>query len=164
MTATILGIDIGAAGAIAVLNADGDLVSVDDMPVLRDGPKGRRAVNAPLLASIIFKSHADHAFVEFVGSRPGEGAVGAFALGRSRGVVEGVLGAVGIPATFIAPTSWKRAVGLSLASKDAARAEAIRRWPRHADLFARAKDDGRAEAALIAVAGMMRKRSEADLP
>ena len=50
------------------------------------------------------------------------------------------------------PAAWKRAVGLSLASKDASRSEAIRRWPAHAACFARVKDDGRAEAALIAVA------------
>jgi crossover junction endodeoxyribonuclease RuvC len=85
------------------------------------------------------------------------GAEGAIAFGRSRGVIEGVLGAAGVPVTFIAPAAWKRAVGLSLASKDAARSEAIRRWPTHADLFARVKDDGRAEAALIAVTGMMRQ-------
>jgi crossover junction endodeoxyribonuclease RuvC len=42
-----------------------------------------------LLASIIFKSHADQAFVELAGARPGEGAVGAFAFGRARGVIEG---------------------------------------------------------------------------
>ena len=35
-------------------------------------------------------------------------------------------------------------------------AEAIRRWPAHAALVACIKDDGRAEAALIAVAGLMR--------
>jgi crossover junction endodeoxyribonuclease RuvC len=140
----ILGIDIGVSGAIALLTRQGELLDVFDIPVLMDGPKGRRAVNPPLLASIIFKSHADQAFVEFVGARPGEGAVGAFAFGRSRGVIEGVLGAAGIPVAFIAPASWNRAVGLTLASKDAARAEAIRRWPAHAERFARVKDDGRA--------------------
>ena len=41
--------------------------------------------------------------------------------------------------------------------KDAARSEAIRRRPAKADLFARLKDDGRAEAALIAIAGMQRE-------
>ena len=46
---------------------------------------------------------------------------------------------------------------LTLASKDASRAEAIRRWPAQAELFARKKDDGRAEAALIAIAGMTRQ-------
>jgi hypothetical protein len=42
-------------------------------------------------------------------------------------------------------------------AKDAARSEAIRRWPDKARLFARVKDDGRAEAALIAVAGVIRE-------
>jgi crossover junction endodeoxyribonuclease RuvC len=153
----ILGIDIGASGAIALLTPDGELVDVFDMPVLNDGPSGRRAVNAPLLAAIIFKSHASKAFVEFVGARPGEGAVGAFAFGRSRGVVEGVLGSAGVPAT---PAAWKRAVGLPAGregAKDAARSEAIRRWPAKAAFFARVREDGRAEAALIALAGLKRE-------
>ncbi len=153
----IIGIDIGAGGALALLTPDGDLIEVADMPILRDGPKNRPAVNAPLLADMLWKWHATEPFIEYVGSRPGEGAVGAFAFGRSRGVVEGVLAACGVAASHITPASWKRAVGLSLASKDAARSEAIRRWPNHAALFARVKDDGRAESALIGVAGLMRK-------
>jgi crossover junction endodeoxyribonuclease RuvC len=125
------------------------------MPTLQDGPAGRRAVNAPLLASIIFASHATAAFVESVNARPGEGPTGAFAFGRVRGVIEGVLAAAGVPITFITPPAWKRAVGLTLKSKDAARSEAIRRWPNHATFFARVKDDGRAESALIGVAGQV---------
>ena len=153
----IIAVDIGAAGALAILSDDGQLIDVHDMPVLNDGPAGRRAVNAPLLAEIVFKSHAAEAFIEFVGARPGEGASGAFAFGRSRGVVEGVLGAAGIPATFITPASWHRALGLPPGKdKDRSRAEAIRRWPSKAALFARKKDDGRAEACLIGVAGLMR--------
>ena len=156
MSALFLGIDIGVQGAIATIDASGALIDVADMPVLADGPAGRRSVNAPLLAEIIFKSHAAGAYVEYVGARPGEGAVGAFAFGRSRGVIEGVLGAAGIPATMIAPAAWKRLCGLTLANKDASRSEAIRRWPAHARLFGRVRDDGRAEAALIAIAGLMR--------
>jgi crossover junction endodeoxyribonuclease RuvC len=74
-----LGIDIGVQGAVAILDRSGDLVAIHDMPVLKDGPAERRAINAPLLAAVIFKSHADRAFVEHVSARPGEGAVGAFA-------------------------------------------------------------------------------------
>jgi hypothetical protein len=55
-------------------------------------------------------------------------------------VIEGVLAAAGVPIPFITPPAWKRAVGLTLKSKDAARSEAIRRWPDHAALFARVKD------------------------
>jgi hypothetical protein len=162
MTLTI-GIDIGAAGALALLDESGDLIDVADMPILRDGPKGRPTVNGPLLAEIVNRWRASRAFIEFVGARPGEGAVGAFAFGRSRGVVEGVLGACGIPATHIAPAAWKRAIGIPPGrdgAKDAARSEAIRRWPAKASLFARAKDDGRAESALIAIAGLKREAGQ----
>jgi crossover junction endodeoxyribonuclease RuvC len=144
---------IGAAGAIAHLDSQGSLIEVCDFPVSHDGPKNRRAVNALLLASIVFKTRAEHAFVEFVGARPGEGAVGAFAFGRSRGTM--VLAACGAACIFIAPAAWKHALGLSFTSKDAAPSEAIRRWSAHAALFACVKDDGRAEAGLIAVAGLM---------
>lgn len=155
--ALILGIDIGVEGAIALLHRGGKLISVHDMPILKDGPRGRSAINAPLLYGIIANSLAGSAFVESVNARPGEGAVGAFAFGRARGVVEGILAATGLPCTFLTPPAWKRAVGLTLASKDASRAEAIRRWPDRAEWFARVRDDGRAEAALIAVAGMLKK-------
>jgi crossover junction endodeoxyribonuclease RuvC len=156
----IIGIDIGVQGAIAILDPSGALVEIHDMPVLKDGPAGRRAVNAPLFASIIFKSHADHAFVESVNARPGEGAVGAFAFGRARGLIEGVLAAAGIRCQFLTPACWRRAVGLPPGrDKDASRAAAIQRWPAHAELFARVRDDGRAESCLIGVAGLLRKRA-----
>jgi hypothetical protein len=39
----------------------------------------------------------------------------------------------------------------------AARSEAIRRWPDRASLFAGVRYDGRADAALVAVAGLLRE-------
>ncbi len=160
----VLGIDIGAAGALALITASGDLLEIADMPILRDGPKNRATVNGPLLAEIVYRWRATEAFVEHVSARPGEGPVGAFAFGRSRGVIEGVLAACGVPCKFITPPAWKRVVGLTLASKDAARSEAIRRWPGHAALFRRVKDDGRAEAALIAIAGLGRASAKGEAP
>jgi crossover junction endodeoxyribonuclease RuvC len=159
----ILGIDIGLCGGIATLTSDGDLIDCEDMPCLRDGPHGRPTVNAPLLARIIAVSSASHAYVELINARPGEGPVGAFSFGRSRGCIEGVLGAREVPMTLIMPQVWKREVGIppgAAGAKNAARAEAIRRWPSKAYMFARARDDGRAEAALIAVAGLQRDRRD----
>lgn len=155
---TILGVDPGVNGAVAILDAAGELLEVFDMPALSDGAKGRQAVNAPLLASLVFKSHATQAFCELVGPRPKEGAVGAFGFGRSRGVVEGVCGAAGVPVVMLAPPVWKRAAAIppGAENKDLARARAIARWPAKADLFTRKKDVDRAEAALIALAGVER--------
>ena len=45
----VLGVDIGDRGAIVVLTEDGGLVAAMDMPVLADGPAGRRA-KAALIA------------------------------------------------------------------------------------------------------------------
>jgi hypothetical protein len=87
-------------------------------------------------------------------------ADGELAFGRCRGLVEGVLASLAIPAIFITSPAWKRVVGIAPGrngAKDAARSEAIRRWPAKASLFARVKDDGRAESALIALAGLLRE-------
>jgi hypothetical protein len=68
-----IGIDSGSKGALALLSPDGALLEVADMPILRDGPANRPNVNAPLLAEIIYRWQATHAFAEYVGARPGEG-------------------------------------------------------------------------------------------
>jgi crossover junction endodeoxyribonuclease RuvC len=81
------------------------------------------------------------------------------------GVIEGVCAAAGLPVTFLTPPFWKRAVGIPPGkdgAKDAARSEALRRWPDKAALFARVKDDGRAESALIAFAGIARDGARRD--
>lgn len=155
----ILGIDPGLDGAIATLSPEGDLVGVTDMPTTPDGAKGRRALNAPLLWHAISVSHASIAYVELIGPRPTDGVVGAFGFGRSRGILEGVLAAAGIPVVMIAPPVWKRAHDIPPGKehKDVARARAIARWPASAPLFARKLDCDRAEAALIAVAGIARE-------
>jgi len=112
MSARVLGIDIGAHGAIALLTPAGELLEIADMPILRDGPKGRPNVSAALLADIVLKMQATMAYVEFVSARPAEGAVGAFVFGRSRGGIEGVCSAAGVPLSFLTPSNWKRLVGI----------------------------------------------------
>ena len=162
----VLGVDIGNTGAVALIDDEsGELLDVCDMPCLDDGPKGRPALNAALLAVIVAKAGASQAYVEWVGPRPTDGAVQAFAFGRCKGVVEGVLAARGVSVAFLTPPQWKRLVGIApgkAGAKDAARSEAIRRWPGKAALFALKKSDGRAEAALIAVAGLKRAASHVE--
>src|SRR4051794_37413667 len=68
-------VDIGATGALALLDDSGELMVVEDMPVLADGPAGRRTVNSALLAETIRRWQPARAWIEFVGARPGEGAV-----------------------------------------------------------------------------------------
>ena len=149
----ILGVELGVGGAFAVVNADGQLISVTDMP---DGPNGRRALNAPLLAQQLAETHATEAFIESIGPRPGGGVIQGFSFGRCKGLLEGVLAALSVPVTFASAPSWKRCIGIApdkAGAKDAARSEACRRWPQHAAPFSRVKDADRAESALIAISG-----------
>ena len=48
----LIAIDIGRNGALALF-VDNELVSIDDMPTLADGPAGRPTINGRLLASLI---------------------------------------------------------------------------------------------------------------
>ena len=159
----ILGIDPGLDGAIAVLTEAGELVAIHDMPTLLDGAKGRRAVNPALFASIIRSTQARRAYCELIGPRPTDGTTGAFGFGRSRGIIEGVLAAGGVPLAMIAPPVWKRVSSIAPGkeNKDSARSVAISRWPSQAALFARKCDCDRAEAALIGLAGLLRERKAA---
>jgi len=159
-SALIIGIDPGVHGAVAIIKAaTRELVDVINLPVLADGAKGRNVINAPLLASLIYKIHADRAFCEFVGPRPTDGSVAGFGFGRSRRIIVGVLAACGVLVVMVAPPVWKRLHGIAAGTenKDSARSVAIARWPQHADLFARKSDIDRAEAALIGVAGLTRE-------
>jgi crossover junction endodeoxyribonuclease RuvC len=84
-----------------------------------------------------------------VASRPGQGVASTFKFGASYGCAYGVLCALNAPVRHVTPATWKRAFGLN-ADKERSRRMAIELWPNMSGYFARKKDDGRAEAALIA--------------
>jgi hypothetical protein len=157
--ASIVGIDIGAKGAIVRLSPSGELIDICEMPRLHDGPAGRRNVNAPLLAEIVAKSHASRATLSSLAPRPGEGAVGAFAFERSKGVREVALGALGIPATHTASASWERLWAFVRAVKGRRTPRARKRFT--AGLASRLRSPanatmGKAEAGQMCVGGGLR--------
>ncbi|MCF3947758.1 RuvC family protein [Acidiphilium iwatense] len=154
-----IGIDPGASGAIAVLDAGGQIVSIADMPTImvRVGKTERHRVSPAMLAHLFeMDQHAVQMVVlEKVGGMTGQSASAAFTFGYGAGIVEGVLAALKLPVALVTPQSWKRSAGIAT-DKGAAREAAMRLWPAHASRFARVKDDGRAEAALIARHGWLR--------
>ena len=157
MSARVLGIDPGNEGALVLLSDARSILDIADMPCVADGARGRRTVNPALLAAIVRRWVPSNAFCDYVGPRPTDAKIAAFSFGRCRGAIEGTLAALGVPVTMLTVPTWRRAVGLPVgATKEMSRGEAIRRFPEKAALFARVKDDGRAEACLIAIAGLLR--------
>lgn len=121
---------------------------VYDMPML-----GGR-VDSKELAKLIehpYSSHA-HIFIEKAQSMPRQGIASAFNYGVTYGIIIGIVAAHDIAYTEVAPSKWKRAMGLN-DDKEHSRAEACRIFPEMRDHLNRKKDHNRAEALLLAEYG-----------
>ncbi len=144
-----LGVDPGATGALAVVDSYGALHEVHDMPLVD------KKVSPILLAELVnefadYEEQTTHCVVEQVASMPGQGVASTFTFGQSYGIVLGVIAAVGLPVTHVRPAAWKKTMGVT-ADKETSRRRALDLWPNRADWFKRKKDNGRAEAALLAL-------------
>lgn len=154
----IIGIDPGANGAVAILEAGtGKLVQVFDMPNVEIivGGKSKKRVAPYLLAEELrlYDVLGTRAIVEQVAAMPGQGVSSMFAFGHAFGLAMGVLAGMGITAELVTPAKWKRDLKVN-PGKDGSRLLAMTLWPDQAKEFKRVKDDGRAEAALIALWGL----------
>ena len=76
------------------------------------------------------------------------GVSSSFNFGMSYGIALGVVGALKIPVVHVSPGKWKKYFGLT-ADKEQSRKLAIDKWP-GCEHFRRKKDNGRAEALLLA--------------
>lgn len=138
----LLSLDPGKTGAIAEF-ADGQLKAVHD-PI--DGSLS--AVFAPLLLDYLDFRFRVTVVIEKVNGVPGQSGPAAFNFGDGYGQLKGVCLGLGVVPVLITPAVWKWQMGLRGAPKSASLEAARGRWPNR-DWFKRAKDDGRAEAALL---------------
>lgn len=153
----ILGIDPGFTGALSLYDRASHSLTIADMPVVKD-PKGRSILDLYELWNMLdTRQQPVSAVVEQVASRPGQGAPATFRFGQSYGALQMALAARSIPVQYVTPTKWKAHFGLSK-DKGVSRALASQRFPAYAELFSRVKDDGRAEATLIALYGAEKLR------
>ena len=144
----ILGIDPGLNGALAWVTDDGHLIDVLDMPVVLFS-NGKKKISPQILDNEIGLRRTPRLTVlEEPSARPGQGVTSMFNFGYSCGLVAGVLAGLQYPVVFYRPAVWKRAANVP-ADKGAARLISQRLWP-GSRAFDRVRDDGRAEAALLA--------------
>ena len=152
----ILGCDPGIHGALALVDiVDGAppwLIDVPDVPVIGTGAKER--VNTMLVRDWLAHHTPDHALIERAGSMPKQGVASTFKYARAVGSLETVVACSDIPYSIIEPAVWKRFHHLTGKDKETARQRALQLFPNAHALFARKKDHGRAEAALIALTPM----------
>lgn len=166
MINTVLGIDPGTKGGLALIHRDGRCLGLWKLPYMKvkksDGGY-KSYVDHDALVNLLTSLPAlpDIAWLEDVFSRPGEGHVGAFSFGEGKGTLKGVLAALRVPREDIDPSTWKQALGVSgLGDKKALKVGAIAKAKK---LFPSAPPklvrlDGPAEALLIGTYGLLRSR------
>jgi crossover junction endodeoxyribonuclease RuvC len=148
----IIGIDPGLSGAVARIDDDLDFLQVNDTPTMtvKSGPKLKRRYQVPAMVELL-RGNVDFVMIENVHSMPGQGVASSFSFGYGLGLWIGIIAGLEIPYEMVTPQRWK---GVMMdgqgREKDAARYRAQQLFPSIALQFARKKDDGRAEAMLIA--------------
>ena len=147
-----IGIDPGLHGAIAIFNDE--KVVVHNMPIrkITINKKRRSMLDMPALADLMREQDPhDQVVIEAVHAMPAQGVTSSFSFGVVFGAIQQAVACNFYkPALLVTPRKWKGRFGLD-SDKDAARTMAGRYFPEYTSLFARKKDDGRAEAALLAL-------------
>jgi len=138
----IIGIDPGKSGAFAVLDCDEMQVTTHDMPGTLDE---KRALISDI-GSVKCAWLERPFFPRMIGIK------NAVTIAQAYGELKACLFFAGVPVFEIDPSAWKKTMRLST-DKNASRALASQYFPDASDQWARAKDDGRAEATLIALYG-----------
>ena len=173
-----VGIDVGLDGAIAAI-IDDEPPLIFEMPTdtIKSGtakkPIKRRVLNGfkvrRILQEIQVQVAEMYVLIERAQLRPAlrrdaatgevkvnQGVASQAMFMEQFGLLRGILIGLGIPHEDCHPASWKADVFRGASDKTDARAKAAALFPSIADRFARVKDDGNAEAALIADYGRRR--------
>lgn len=154
---TIVGIDPGLGGAVAFIYEDGKARVVDTPAVeINSNGKTRRRYDVPNMVRLLVENlncevGQARAALEQAHAFPGKSVTSMFQMGVGLGVWQGILGALGIPVSMIFARVWKKAMLSGKApGKEASRLRALELFPSLAIELGRKKDEGRAEALLMA--------------
>jgi len=163
---TIIGIDPGASGGIACLNAnDFSMVWAHSMPMI-----GKKEPNLKDIYSLLSENTCTHIYLEHAqaswnpsmkkgddGKRGGMSSTASFSSGKNFGALLGIVACLSIPHTIVKPRFWQKAafVGTDAKMKPKQRAAvaAMRLWPDESFLpteRSRKPHEGMIDAALIA--------------
>lgn len=113
-----VGIDPGMSGGLAAIGDD--IVMVTSMPVIK-GTKGgtKNAIDVRGIKEWFAKlkngggrelRKIKTVVIEKVHAMPKQGVTSSFNFGVNYGIVQGVVGAIGLPLVFVTPQAWKKEI------------------------------------------------------
>jgi crossover junction endodeoxyribonuclease RuvC len=163
----VIGIDPGLSGALAAVDADGQLLGCVDTPTAKLRPNSSKRAYMPremarALRDLITRTagHVDgvRIYIEAQQAMPKQGVSSTFATGRGYGLWEGLLVGMGLSYTVVRAQQWQRAM-LFGAPGEGKMKSMLRAEQLYPDLILTRPSgvklvmDGRADAALIAAYG-----------
>lgn len=152
-----MGIDPGLKGGVAFYDGK-DIVAyytpvVEEEFVKNGKKKTRNNMDLDGLRKLIVEHNPTGAVLEKVTARPGQGVTSMFRFGQGFGEYRGLFTGMGLAWVEVTPQTWKKTFDLS-SDKDPSLTLARELWPDKAkEYFRLKKQDGVAEAALIAKYG-----------
>ena len=150
----VIGIDPGISGAICFFHK-GKVLDVIDMPVMNDGKKNKRQLNASQIFNEMSEVQQKYnnekicVVIEQVSAMPGQGVTSMFNFGQSFGALKGICAAMQLPMYFVRPAKWKKYFNLIKSEKQASRTKAIEIFPQISNKLSKKKDLNKADDILI---------------
>ena len=147
---TSCGIDPGFSGALAVVSEEGEVLGLEDMPVLKVG--SRRELNEPAIKDFLKRHKIATVALEKSQTRPGQGIASSGRYMMSYGVLRGLCVGLGIPYQLVHPRTWIKAMMPDMPKEKEASIQRVGQL--YPDLVLdRKKDHGKADALLICLYG-----------
>ena len=140
----VIGIDPGISGAICFFHK-GKVLDVIDMPVMNDGKKNKRQLNASQIFNEMSEVQQKYnnekicVVIEQVSAMPGQGVTSMFNFGQSFGALKGICAAMQLPMYFVRPAKWKKYFNLIKSEKQASRTKAIEIFPQISNKLSKKK-------------------------
>lgn len=151
-----LGFDPGKTGAMVALGADGTLLDATLFPMIGSGKTGDYNLHATRYWIQDLKGRR-RATIEKVHSMPGNGAASMFSFGQGFMMPKSMCAALEIPYQLATPQAWQKEMLAGKPkgkdTKHSAVLAALELWPELSDNLALKKNQGIADAALIAEFG-----------
>ena len=115
MSTVWIGIDPGLSGAIAVIQYDGQVVTVLPIPLAGKEIDVKCIIKwlikkATVQKDGIFYKRDATVYIEAVHSMPGQGVSSVFKFGFVTGILHGIIRTLGIPLYTVTPQAWKKEI------------------------------------------------------
>lgn len=147
-----IGIDPGKAGAIAIINSSGAVLSFIDMPLTATKEIDGEAIYSFFKKNFdVYNKERYFCILELAQAMPQQGVVSVFNYGKGFGKIQSVLEILKISTQEIRPMAWKKEFSLVKTDKVESVAKAVKMFPEVEFFTKRGRMlDGLAEAFLLA--------------